>query len=84
MQTIAQNKQASVAQIALAWLLHQPVVTSVIVGSRKPEQLMDNLKSVDVKLSAEELQQLNAVSELKPEYPGWMINMQTEERHKMV
>jgi hypothetical protein len=41
---------------------------------------MDNLKSVDVKLSAEELQQLNAVSELKPEYPGWMINMQTEER----
>jgi len=80
MQTIAQNKQASVAQIALAWLLHQPVVTSVIVGSRKPEQLMDNLKSVDVKLSAEELQQLNAVSELKPEYPGWMINMQTEER----
>jgi len=80
MQTIAQNKQASVAQIALAWLLHQPVVTSVIVGSKKPEQLMDNLKSADVKLSAEELSQLNAVSELRPEYPGWMLNMQTQER----
>jgi len=80
MQTIAQNKQASVAQIALAWLLHQPVVTSVIIGSKKPEQLTDNLKSIDVKLSADELQQLNAVSELKPEYPGWMINRQMEDR----
>ena len=80
MQTIAAEKQASVAQIALAWLLHQPVVTSVILGAKKPEQLKDNLNSVNVTLTSEDLAKLNAVSELHPEYPGWMINRQSGDR----
>ncbi len=76
MQKIADNKGVTVAQIALSWLLHQPAVTSVIIGANKPEQLTDNLSSVDVKLEAEELDQLNEVSKLSPEYPGWMIERQ--------
>ncbi|MDK2842566.1 MAG: hypothetical protein PWQ17_2072, partial [Anaerophaga sp.] len=80
MKQIADSKKATVAQIALAWLLHQPVVTSVILGAKKPEQLADNLKSVNVKLSAEELSKLNEVSKLDPEYPGWMIERQSEDR----
>ena len=80
MQKIAQSKGVSVAQIALAWLLHQPVVTTVIIGAKREEQLQDNLKSVEIKLSSEELTQLDEVSKLAPEYPGWMIERQTSDR----
>ena len=76
MRKIADNKGVTVAQIALSWLLHQPAVTSVIIGANKPEQLTDNLSSVDIKLDSEELNQLNEVSKLSPEYPGWMIERQ--------
>ena len=80
MQDMAASKGVSVAQIALAWLLHQPVVTSVIVGAKKPEQLQDNLKSTEIALSAEELAKLDEVSKLAPEYPGWMIERQSRYR----
>jgi aryl-alcohol dehydrogenase-like predicted oxidoreductase len=80
MQTMANEKQVSVAQIALAWLLYQPVVTSVIIGANKPHQLQDNLNSVNVNLSIEELAQLQEVSKLTPEYPGWMIERQGADR----
>jgi len=70
---MAEAKGCSVAQLALAWLLHQSAVTSVIIGANKLEQLNDNLKAVDVTLSAEELSQLNEVSVLPQEYPGWML-----------
>jgi len=77
---MAQAKGASVAQLALAWLLHQPVVTSVIIGANKMEQLDDNLKSVDVKFTPEELQKLDEVSKLSPEYPGWMLEFTGADR----
>lgn len=80
MQSIAQPKGISVAQLALAWLLHQPAVTSVIIGAKKTEQLEDNLKAVDVKLTQEELQKLDEVSKLQPEYPGWMLERQGQDR----
>ena len=80
MQTIAKNKNVSVAQIALAWLLHQPVVTTVIIGAKKQEQLTDNLKAVDITLTPDELSSLDAVSKLAPEYPGWMIERQGADR----
>jgi aryl-alcohol dehydrogenase-like predicted oxidoreductase len=80
MQTMANEKQATVAQIALAWLLHQPVVTSVIIGAKKPAQLKDNLASVDLKLEAADLEKLNKLSELAPEYPGWMFGVQGSDR----
>lgn len=84
MRPIAQCKGVSVAQIALAWLLHQPQVTSVIVGAKRPEQLADNLAATQVSLSAEELQTLDAVSRLPAEYPGWMFKRQGETRRKQL
>jgi len=80
MQEIAVAKDVTVPQVALGWLLHQPVVTSVIIGAKRPEQLQDNLKAVDLKLTADELAQLETVSKLSPEYPGWMIERQSADR----
>ncbi len=80
MQKIAKDKQVTVAQIALAWLLHQPFVSTVIIGANKPEQLADNLNSVDIQLTDFELNELDEVSKLTPEYPGWMIERQGESR----
>lgn len=80
MQSIAASKGVTVAQVALAWLLHQPVVTTVIIGAKRPDQLQDNLKSVDVSFTADELAQLDEVSKLSPEYPGWMIERQSADR----
>ena len=70
---VAAKHSASAAQVALAWLLHQPVVTSVIIGARNGNQLKDNLGAVDVKLDEADLKELDEVSRLAPEYPGWMI-----------
>ena len=81
MEPIAQSKNASVAQIALAWLLHQPSVSSVIIGAKNNDQLEDNLKAVDIVLTEQELQQLNDVSKLTPEYPAWMLQRQSVDRN---
>jgi aryl-alcohol dehydrogenase-like predicted oxidoreductase len=84
MRPIAQAHGASVAQVALAWLLHQPQVTSVIVGAKRPEQLADNLGATKLVLSAEQLAQLDAVSRLPAEYPGWMFERQGEYRRQQL
>jgi len=84
MRPIAQAHGVSVAQIALAWLLHQPQVTSVIIGAKRPEQLADNMAATNVVLSAAELEQLNDVSRLPAEYPGWMLERQGEYRGKQL
>jgi len=76
MRPIAEAHGVSVAQIALAWLLHQRHVTSVIVGAKRIDQLEDNLGAVDVVLSADELATLDQVSKLPAEYPGWMMELQ--------
>ena len=79
-RTVAERHGVSVAQVALAWLLHQPVVTSVIIGAKRPEQLAENLAAVDVVLTGEDLAALEAVSRLPREYPGWMLERQGEYR----
>lgn len=84
MRPIAQGKGVSVAQVALAWLLHQPQVTSVIIGAKRPEQLVDNVAATQVKLSGAELQQIDEVSRLPAEYPGWMFERQGEFRRKQL
>ncbi|MEX1660359.1 aldo/keto reductase [Thioclava sp. 15-R06ZXC-3] len=76
MRPIADAKGVSVAQIALAWLLHQDAVTSVIVGAKRVDQLRDNIAASEVKLSEDDLKTLNAVSALPAEYPGWMLERQ--------
>ncbi|HZZ12701.1 MAG TPA: aldo/keto reductase [Paraburkholderia sp.] len=84
MRTIADAKSVSVAQIALAWLLHQRAVTSVIVGAKKIEQLDDNIAATQVTLSADDLAKLDQVSTLPAEYPGWMLARQGEPRRKQL
>lgn len=71
-EAIANDRGISVAQVALAWLLHQPHVTSVIVGAKQIAQLDDNVRAAEVTLSADELAQLDAVTAPAPQYPGWM------------
>ena len=69
---IAKAHGVTVPQIALAWILANDAVTSVIIGARKIAQLDDNLKSIDVTLTAGDLKALDEVSKLTPEYPAWM------------
>jgi aryl-alcohol dehydrogenase-like predicted oxidoreductase len=84
MRPMAQARGVSVAQVALAWLLHQPQVTSVIVGAKRPEQLADNVAATQVTLSAAELAQIDQCSRLPSEYPGWMFERQGEYRRKQL
>jgi aryl-alcohol dehydrogenase-like predicted oxidoreductase len=77
---IAAAHGVSIAQIALAWILANDAVTSVIIGARKMMQLDDNLKAVDVTLSPEELAALNDVSKLTVEYPTWMDLLGSDRR----
>jgi aryl-alcohol dehydrogenase-like predicted oxidoreductase len=84
MRNIAKTKNVSVAQIAIAWLLHQKAVTSVIIGAKRPEQLEDNIAATKVALSAAELTALDKVSALPPEYPGWMLERQGEYRRQQL
>jgi aryl-alcohol dehydrogenase-like predicted oxidoreductase len=82
MRPIAKAHGVSIAQVALAWLLAKPAVTTVIIGARTTEQLQDNLASSKVTLSAAEVASLDEVSQLPPEYPGWMLAMQGGYRAK--
>jgi aryl-alcohol dehydrogenase-like predicted oxidoreductase len=80
MAPIAKAHDCSPARIALAWLLTRPVVTSVLIGAKRLSQLQDNLAAVDVELTDDEIEQLDEVSELPPEYPGWMTSFQNADR----
>jgi aryl-alcohol dehydrogenase-like predicted oxidoreductase len=84
MRPMAQARGVSVAQVALAWLLHQPQVTSVIVGAKRPEQLADNIAATSLVLTAAECEQIGASSQLPAEYPGWMFERQGETRRKQL
>ncbi len=77
---IANDKSASVAQVALAWLLAQPGVTSVIIGANKMTQLEDNLKATSLTLSPADIQALSATTAPRALYPQWMIERQNEGR----
>ncbi|WP_028749956.1 aldo/keto reductase [Rhizobium mesoamericanum] len=76
MREIAGKHNTSVATVALAYILAKPFVTTVIVGAKRVEQLDENLAAVNLKLGADDLQKLDEVSELAPEYPGWMLARQ--------
>lgn len=76
MREVASKHGVSVAEVALAFILAKPFVTSVIIGAKRVEQLDENLKAVQLKLDADDLAKLDAVSALPPEYPGWMLERQ--------
>ncbi len=73
MRPIARRRNASVAQVALAWLLSKDAVTSILLGASKTSQLDDNLKAIEVKLDAAEVKALDDATVLPPVYPTWFI-----------
>jgi aryl-alcohol dehydrogenase-like predicted oxidoreductase len=76
LREVAKAADLSVARVALAWQLTRPFVTSIIIGAKKKEQLVDNLAAVEVKLAPEQVARLDEASALPPEYPGWMVEFQ--------
>jgi aryl-alcohol dehydrogenase-like predicted oxidoreductase len=84
MEPIAKAHACSPARISLAWLLAKPVVTSVIIGAKRHDQLQDNLAAVKLTLTQDELKRLDEVSALPPEYPGWMLPFQGADRLEAV
>jgi aryl-alcohol dehydrogenase-like predicted oxidoreductase len=80
MAPIAKAHGCSPARVSLAWLLAKPVVTSVIVGAKRLDQLQDNLTAVELTFTEDELRQLDEVSVLPPEYPGWVLPFQGADR----
>ena len=84
MAPIAKAHECSSARVSLAWLLAKPVVTSVIIGAKRHDQLQDNLAAVELTLSQDELGRLDEVSALPPEYPGWMLPFQGADRLEAV
>jgi aryl-alcohol dehydrogenase-like predicted oxidoreductase len=80
MAPIAQAHGCSAARVALGWLLAKPFVTSIVIGAKRLDQLTDNLAAVALRLTADEIAQLDHVSALPPEYPGWMLSVQGADR----
>jgi aryl-alcohol dehydrogenase-like predicted oxidoreductase len=80
MAEIGKQHGVSVATVALNWVIRQPGVCSTIIGAKTLDQLKDNISAVNLKLTPEDMHQLNAISALTPEYPGWMVTRQTQGR----
>jgi aryl-alcohol dehydrogenase-like predicted oxidoreductase len=79
LRKVSEATSVSVARVALAWQLTRPFVTSIIIGAKRKEQLLDNLAAADVKLSAEHVKWLDEASALPSEYPGWMVDWQNRD-----
>jgi aryl-alcohol dehydrogenase-like predicted oxidoreductase len=73
LKAVAKNHGASPAQVALAWVLARPMVSSVIIAARKTDHLKDNIKAVDLKLEDEEQRLLDEESDQGTPYPKWMV-----------
>jgi aryl-alcohol dehydrogenase-like predicted oxidoreductase len=80
LRAVSEATDLSVARVALAWVLTRPFVTSVIIGARTHDQLIDNLAASDVTLAPEHVEALDAASALPAEYPGWMVEWQHRNR----
>ena len=80
MGPIAKAHECSRAQVALAWILSKPFVTSVLMGAKRLDQLKDNLAAIHLKLTQDESKSLDEVSQLPPEYPEWMLATQGADR----
>jgi aryl-alcohol dehydrogenase-like predicted oxidoreductase len=77
---IGKAHNATVAEIALAWVRQQKGVTSTIIGAKSVDQLNANIKSTEVILSSDDLKTIDEVSALPKEYPGWMVERQSADR----
>lgn len=78
MRGIAEAHGATVAQVAIAWLLAKPAVSSVILGASKMSQLEDNLAACDLALSPEDVATLDRATATPPAYPGWITGVKDD------
>jgi len=78
LRTIASAHGASIAQTALAWLVSKPAVSSILLGANKVAQLEDNLKAADIRLSAEQLADLDLLTAPAMPYPNWFAARVTD------
>lgn len=81
-RAMAQAKGASVAQVAIAWLLAKPAVTSLLLGATKLHQLEDNLAASNLVLTAEEAATLDAMTAVTPVYPNWFIDSLVDQKQR--
>ena len=79
LRAVATESEVSVARVALAWQLTRPFVTSVIIGAKTRDQLLDNLAAAEVRLAPDQVKRLDEASALPSEYPGWMLDWQNRE-----
>jgi aryl-alcohol dehydrogenase-like predicted oxidoreductase len=77
---VAREIGATIAQVALAWVLAQPGITSVIIGAKKVSQLAENLGMTEVKLTDEQIRRLSATTAPPTLYPQWMVERQNAGR----
>jgi aryl-alcohol dehydrogenase-like predicted oxidoreductase len=82
LKELGKKYEASVAQMALAWLLAKPFVSSVIIGATKTQQLEDNLGAAKVNLSAEDVEALDELTAPALPYPAWMQPMGWDQKVK--
>jgi aryl-alcohol dehydrogenase-like predicted oxidoreductase len=75
LRRIAARHAATPAQVALAWLMDKPYVTSVLVGASTPAQFEANLGALGVELAGDELAELDELTRPAAQYPGWMQGM---------
>ena len=75
LEIIAKAHETNVASVALAWLHAQPAVTSIIIGARRLSQFEDNIRALDVTLTAEEMARLNAITEPTFGFPQSMLTI---------
>ena len=76
LKQVAEQTKTSVARVALAWQLHKPFVTSIIIGAKTKDQLVDNIGATTLKLTEAQMKTLDDASALPAEYPGWMLDFQ--------
>jgi aryl-alcohol dehydrogenase-like predicted oxidoreductase len=84
LDAVAAETGKTVPQIALNWVLQRPTVATVVIGARNEEQLRQNLGAVGWNLTAEQIAQLDAASEVTPAYPYWHQRMFKERNPKPV
>jgi aryl-alcohol dehydrogenase-like predicted oxidoreductase len=75
---VAARREATPAQIALAWLLQRPMVSSVIIAARTNERLDENIRAAEIVLDSQDIQELDAVSDPGAPYPQWMVRQLDE------
>ncbi|MBD2701762.1 aldo/keto reductase [Spirosoma sp. BT702] len=71
LEELANETGKSIAQVAINWVLQRPTVSSIVIGARNEEQLTQNLEAVGWNLTTEQLQKLDAASDVPPIYPYW-------------